>query len=118
MPPVSVVVCDDAKVYGLMFSAQLRDDPEIEVVAVTSSVEDCLAAAERLEPDVVVLDHILPGGDSGVVIPQLRRRAPRAAVVLVSGLPPEEVARTAAAVGAQAAVSKAATRDAVRAAIL
>jgi DNA-binding NarL/FixJ family response regulator len=115
---VRVVICDDAKVYGLMLAAQLRDDAEIEVAAVTSSVEECLVAVARDPPDVVVLDHLLPGGDSSVVIPLLRERAPGVAVVLVSGLPAEVIAQTAAEVGAEAAVSKASTQGTVRAAIL
>ena len=117
-PRLRVLICDDARLYSTMLSAQLEDDPEIEVVGVATTAPAGLDEAVRLAPDVVVLDHLLPDGDSSELVPRLRERVPAAAVVLVSGLPGEALARTAAGVGAQAWASKGASRDEVRAAIL
>ena len=101
-----------------MLSAWLRDDPRIEVLGTASSPDEALELVARLAPDVVVLDHILRNSRSPELLPQLRERAPQAAVVLVSGLPADELAEAATAVGADAWVPKASTPDDVREEIL
>lgn len=118
MPRLKMLICDDAVLYATMLSAWFSHDAEIEVVGVASSAEEVLEQAERLKPDVIVLDHLLPDGSSAQLMPQLRARVPGAAIVLISGLPEDLLARTAADVGAQAWVPKASNHDDIRAEIL
>jgi DNA-binding NarL/FixJ family response regulator len=118
MPRLRVLICDDAVMLATMLSSWFADDPEIEIVGTADSALEGLAEAERLAPEVILLDHLLPDGHSGDVVPQLRARAPGAAVVLMSGLDGELLADAATGAGAQAWVSKASTQEDVRAAIL
>ncbi len=118
MPRLKLLICDDAVLYATMLASWLSHDAEIEVVGVASSAQEVLEQAARLEPDVIVLDHLLPDGSSAHLMPQLRAQVPSAAIVLISGLPEALLARMAADVGAQAWVPKASKIDDVRAGIL
>ena len=118
MPPVRILICDDAVLFATMLSVWFEEDPRIEVAGVATSAREGLELAERIRPDVVLLDHLLPDGSSPDVVPVLRARAPGAAVVLLSGLIGDVLAQAAADVGAQGWVSKASTHEEVRAEIL
>jgi DNA-binding NarL/FixJ family response regulator len=61
----------------------LAADPEIAVVGQAADGDTALAAAERLLPNVVVLDAALPGSGAGL-IHRLTRRVSRPAVVLLA----------------------------------
>lgn len=118
MTKTTVLICDDAVLYATLLAHWFKDDPDIEVVGRVSTGREALELAERLGPDVVVLDHMLPDGLSVELAPRLRACAPRTSIVLVSGLTQDALLEVADAIGAQAAVTKASTRDALRAAIL
>ncbi len=113
-----MLLCDDAVLYATLVAHWFKDDPDIEVVGHVSTGREALELLPRLRPDVVVLDHMLPDGMSAEVAPRLRAGNPDAAIVLVSGLMDEALHEAAEAISAEAAVSKASTRQALRAAIL
>ncbi len=115
---VRVLICDDAVMYATLLSFWLKDDPEITVVGQVSSAEEALDRLDALNPDVILLDHMLPGGMSSDLVPRLRDRAPQVGIVLVSGLPERELTKAAEAVNASASVTKSASQDRVRSAIL
>lgn len=116
--PLQVLLCDDAVMYATMLSVWFDDDPDIAVVGIASSAHEGMEKARELQPDVIVLDHLLPDGSSAQVIPQLRASAPRASFVLISGLIGEMLQRAAQDAGAEGWVSKASNQDAVRTEIL
>ena len=118
MSKTTVLICDDAVLYATLLTHWFKDDPDIEVIGRVSTGREALELAERLAPDVVVLDHMLPDGLSVELAPRLRACAPRTSIVLVSGLTEDALLAVADAIGAQAAVTKASTRESLRAAIL
>ena len=60
-----VVVDDHALVRAGVRSELTAHAPDLEVVAEADDVEGAIAAVHALEPDVVLLDVHLPGGDGG-----------------------------------------------------
>jgi two-component system chemotaxis response regulator CheB len=62
----------------------LGREPEIEVVACTSSGARAHEVLGQLEPDLVTLDLEMPGGSGFDTLDQLRRRSPELPIVLVS----------------------------------
>ncbi len=82
---IRVLIADDHAVVrqGLRTFLDLQDD--IEVVGEAADGEEALAAAERLTPDVVLVDLVMPKVDGIDVIRRLGEHAPAArAIVLTS----------------------------------
>jgi len=70
---------------------------EVEAV---SSAEDALKAAERNQPDAIVLDVRLPGADGLTAMPQLRRHVGQAPIVVITAHGDLQTAVTAVRNGA------------------
>ncbi|MFF3380117.1 response regulator [Streptomyces sp. NPDC002680] len=71
-----VLVADDNPVVRAGLSALLGGHPDIEVVAEASNGTEAVSAAERMGPDVVLLDVRMPGTDGLTALPQLALLAP------------------------------------------
>ena len=113
---IRVLVCDDAESMLVALRAVLELAPGMEVVGEARNGEEAVEQARRLEPDVVLLDLTMPGMDGLEALPQLRRAAPRARVVVLSGhegRPIEEAVR----LGADSSLVKGAEPDAIVAAV-
>lgn len=100
--PLRVVVADDTAVARTVTSTLLDRSPAFEVVGVAADGLEAVRLASELQPDVVLLDHHMPGLDGIEAIPLVRAEAPNAVVVLLSADPPsmiEDAARRAGAAG-------------------
>jgi NarL family two-component system response regulator LiaR len=81
---IRVLIADDHAVVrqGLRTFLDLQDD--VEVVAEAPDGEAALAAAERVQPDVVLLDLVMPKVDGVAALRALRERAPEARVIVLT----------------------------------
>ncbi|SDL08435.1 response regulator [Streptomyces indicus] len=80
-PAIRVLLCDDHVVVRAGLLALLDSAPGIEVVGEAGSGEEAVALAEKLRPDVVLMDLQLGAGIDGVEA--TRRIAPTGVHVLV-----------------------------------
>jgi DNA-binding NarL/FixJ family response regulator len=90
--PIRVLVADDHAVVreGLRTFLDLQDG--IEVVGEAGDGEEAIREAERLQPDVVLIDLVMPRLDGVQAMRELRERVPGArAVVLTSFLDDERL---------------------------
>ncbi len=71
---ISAVLVDDEKLASDELAYQLRDFPDIEVVATAANGLEALDLIEDLEPDLVFMDVQMPGMDGMTVIRKLRDR--------------------------------------------
>src|SRR3954453_543803 len=62
----------------------------LDVVGCASDGQDAIVEAERLQPDLVLLDLSMPGMDGLVALPRLRDAAPDAEVVVLTASGTEE----------------------------
>jgi DNA-binding NarL/FixJ family response regulator len=116
--PHKVIVCDDAMGFPALAAAWLREASDIELAGIATSVRELVAMLREVEPDAVVLDHMLPEGPSSPErVAQIRELAPGVRVVLVSSLPPADLAAQAEKVGADAWCSKMTTAHALQAVV-
>jgi DNA-binding NarL/FixJ family response regulator len=74
--PLRVLVADDNPVVRAGLAALLGSHPDIEVVAEASNGSEAVSVAERVHPDVVLLDVRMPGTDGLTALPQLALLAP------------------------------------------
>lgn len=97
-----VLVVDDDPDYRFLVRLALAPGTGFEVVAEAGDGGAALAEAKSSQPDLVLLDCTMPGGDAFDILPALRKAAPQARIVLVSGHDPADLrlaSRSAGAVG-------------------
>ena len=81
---IRVLIADDHAVVrqGLRTFLGLQED--IDVVGEAADGEEALALAERLAPDVVLIDLVMPGVDGIEALRRLRDRVPAARAIVLS----------------------------------
>jgi DNA-binding NarL/FixJ family response regulator len=82
--PVRVVLVDDHEVLRVGLRALLATTPDIVVVGDCSNGREAVTLAERLTPDVVVLDLDMPGGDGATATRELCALARPPKVLILS----------------------------------
>jgi DNA-binding NarL/FixJ family response regulator len=105
---IKVVLVDDVPELRLLVRLTLEEDPEIEVVGEASNGRDGVAVVEASDPDLVLLDLSMPDMDGLEAIPLMRRHAPGARVVVLSGHEAGRVSLEALDQGASRYINKAA----------
>ena len=83
---------------GLRTFLELQDG--IEVVGEAADGDEGVAAAERLRPDVVLMDLVMPRLDGVGAMRELRRRLPRARVIVLTSFADDEKLLPAVQAGA------------------
>ncbi len=95
-----VLLCEDAEDMRAMLREGLQDDASLRVVGEAADGDAAVRQAAALQPDVVLLDLGMPGPEAGDVVAGLRRAAPGAGIVVLSGFGPERLRDGAASVDA------------------
>lgn len=85
--PLAVLVVDDSDVLRTVVSHYLDDESDLQVIASVGNARDAVEHAQRLAPDVILLDHDMPGRTGLDVLPELRACAPLARIVVFSSAP-------------------------------
>jgi DNA-binding NarL/FixJ family response regulator len=81
---IRVLIADDHAVVRRGLRTFLELQEEIEVVGEAEDGEQALAEAERLDPDVVLLDLVMPRVDGLAALHGLRERSPRSRVIVLT----------------------------------
>ena len=102
--PLAVLVVDDSHVLRTVVSHYLDDESDLQVIASVGTGREAVEQARLLRPDVILLDHDMPGGTGLDVLPELRAQAPCARIVVFSAAP--DIRDAALALGADEFVSK------------
>jgi two-component system response regulator NreC len=79
-----VLVVDDHAVVRSGIRSLLAAESDFEVVGEASDARDAIFEARTLQPDVILLDVVMPGESGIEVLPKLRREAPGAKVLILS----------------------------------
>ena len=87
---IRVLIADDHAVVrqGLRTFLDLQDD--VEVAGEAADGEAAVAEAQRLAPDVVLLDLAMPQLDGIAALPRLREAAPAARVIVLTSFGEDE----------------------------
>ena len=115
--PIKVLLVDDYEVVRRGLRGFLELVPELEIVGEAADGREAVEAAFRHEPDVVLMDLVMPGMDGPAAIAAIRERQPHVAcVALTSFAEPERIGRAMEA-GAVGSLMKDAEADEVVAAV-
>jgi two-component system, NarL family, response regulator LiaR len=71
--PIRIMLVDDHGVVRQGLRMFLSLDPELEVIGEASSGDEAIELAKKLQPDVILLDLIMPGTDGIATIQQIRK---------------------------------------------
>jgi len=58
--PIRLLIVEDEKLFREMLRRILDAEPEVTVIGVAETGEEAVTQAERLQPDVVMMDVELP----------------------------------------------------------
>jgi len=113
---VKLLIADDDALARALIEAIVERDRELELVGCAEDAEGAIALAGEHQPDVAVLDWVMPGGGGAVAAREILNRSPDTKIValtspgepnaeadplragartsLVKGCPPDELLRT------------------------
>ena len=83
---IRVLITDDHKVVRRGLRGFLELDPGLEVVGEASNGEEAVELARRLEPDVVLMDLLMPVMDGIEATREIRRELPQVEVVALTSV--------------------------------
>lgn len=104
--PIRVLVADDTATVRLVLRRTLESSKDFEVVGEAVDGAQAVDMAATLQPDMVLLDLSMPVLGGMEAIPRIRRCAPGARVVVLSGFESDRMGAQAVAVGAAAFLEK------------
>lgn len=117
-PTIDVVLCDDVPALRVLMRAVLEEDARIRVVGEAGDGAEVVGVAERLQPDVVLLDLAMPGTDGLQATPRILDVAPGTRVIGLSGFARDQVAPQMLEAGAVAYLEKGVDLDVIVATVV
>ncbi len=103
---IRVLIVDDHAILREALRGLLETVPEIEVVGDAANGREALDLCDRLQPDVVLMDMVMPGLNGLEATRQLRRRHPKTKVLILTGYMEDEQIVAALRAGASGYVVK------------
>ena len=98
--PVRVVVVDDHAVVRSGLVTFLGAFPDMELVGEASDGEEAVELCATVQPDVVLMDLIMPGMGGAAATRAIRQRCPDAKVIALTSFGEDEMVRSALQSGA------------------
>lgn len=82
--PIRLLVVDDHTLFRRGLTALLASQPHLQVVGEAADAGEAVRRAAELQPDVILLDHHLPGVSGVDALAGLRQAAPAARVLMLT----------------------------------
>jgi len=98
--PIRVLVVDDHAMVRKGLATFLRIKPDLELVGEASDGEEALRVCERVQPDVVLMDLVMPKMDGTAATQAIRERWPQVQVIALTSFQERKLVREALQAGA------------------
>src|SRR6266567_2252861 len=99
-PPTRVLIVDDHAVVRTGLRLLLEQEPDIEPVGEAGSGREAIFEARTLNPDVILMDVVMPDGSGLDSIPTLLKEQPDSKILILSMQDDPRYVRAAFAAGA------------------
>ncbi|MEO8449613.1 MAG: response regulator transcription factor [Gemmatimonadota bacterium] len=96
---IRILMVDDSEVVRVGLAAVLSQDPALEIVGQAATSEAAVAAADRLTPDVILMDVRIPEAGGIEACRLIVEAHPYIRVLFLSAFADEEIVRAAILVG-------------------
>lgn len=106
MPLIRLMIVDDHAIVRLGLRQFLSTYPDLELVAEAEDGPEAIALCDALEPDVVLMDMVMPGMDGAAATRCIRRAHPTTQVIAFTSYLDENLVRDALEAGAIAYLLK------------
>jgi len=108
---IRVMIVDDHTVLRDTLKLLLATHPEVEVVGEASDGRQAIDLAEKIKPDVILMDTAMPGLNGIEATETIHRRLPRTKILMLSGYGYEDRVAAALRAGASGYVLKSASAE-------
>jgi NarL family two-component system response regulator LiaR len=98
--PVRVLVVDDHAMVRTGLATFIQVNPDLELVGEARNGQDALSLCERFEPDVILMDLVMPRMDGVTATRAIRERWPRIQVIALTSFHEKELVQDALQAGA------------------
>ncbi|MBL4716745.1 MAG: response regulator [Bacteroidia bacterium] len=103
-PKLAIFIIEDDPYFGTLLSDKLRNMYDLKMY-IYENGEDCIKNL-YLNPDIILLDHLLPGMDGIKTLQEIKKKAPDMSVVFVSAQTSAEIAARSIQYGAMDYITK------------
>ncbi len=106
MEKIKLCIVDDNKELIQLLQDYINNQEDIEIVGIAYNGQDCLSMVEKLKPDVLLLDIIMPHLDGIAVLEKLREKDLPTKIIMLTAFGQEDVTKKAVELGASYFVLK------------
>ena len=117
MKTITVLLADDHSLVRLGLSALLAKQGDMKLVGEAVNGEEAVRLAARLDPDVIIMDLMMPGVDGVTATRRIRERNPDTKVLILTSFGTSSDVAHAIEAGARGAILKDAPNASLLAAI-
>jgi DNA-binding NarL/FixJ family response regulator len=101
-----VVIADDDESFAASLADLLEGDGRVEVIGIASNGEEAVQLALWHDPDIVLMDAVMPGIDGVEATRLVRESRPRLCILMLTGEESHELRERARQAGAAGLVHK------------
>lgn len=98
--PIRVMLVDDHTVVRSGLSAFLLAYEDLELVGEASGGEEAVRLCDKFQPDVVLMDLVMPGMDGAAATRAIRKKCPNIQVIALTSFKEQELVQGALQAGA------------------
>ena len=113
MPSIKVLLADDNDSFRCLLTSFLGSHDGVDVVGEAEDGLEAVRQAERLNPDLVLMDLEMPVKDGFEATREIKRRMPKTRVVILSVYSSDVYRRAAREFGADGFIDKNSMKDAL-----